>query len=117
MTIPELPDVLAGNISDAIWEDAPEFGGAAWRVGRSPDGRSAIFASRESGAFTFTFPFSEFLVVTRGSATVIPVGGEKLVLAAGDFLYCRQGTTADFEMSSDYEQVAFVHSHIQPIEI
>lgn len=117
MTIPDLPDVFAGSIADALWEDAPEFGGAAWRAGRSPDGRSAVFASRESGAVAFTFPFNEFLVVTGGNATVRPVGGQELRLAAGDFLYCREGATVDFEMSDDYEQVAFVYSDTNTIEI
>ncbi len=58
----------------------------------------------------FTYPFDEFAFVLKGSAKVDVHGGESFSIGAGDILYVEEGTTIDFEMSDDFEDITMLVS-------
>jgi uncharacterized cupin superfamily protein len=100
--------VARGKLSELNWVALPEFGGAEAILYRSPDGKRVAAAFRESGKATFTYPFDEFLYVTSGSVKVRVHGGETFELATGDVAYFLEGTTVDFDFSSDFSDVTML---------
>lgn len=117
MTLSNYPTVFKSNMSEANWVDAPDFGGAMWVAHRSLDGRRAIVAARESGTMTYTYPFSEFYVVLKGSATVTPHGDDAFELAVGDFGFFPEGSTSDWDMRDDFTLLAILDSSNLPIDL
>jgi len=93
------------KLSDLHWVELPEFGGEEAIIYRSPDGKRVAAAFHESGKATFTYPFDEFVVVTSGSVTVRVRGGELFTLSRGDVGYFREGTTVDFNFSTDFSDI------------
>lgn len=97
-----------GPLSSFKWEALPEFGGSEAIIYRSPDGRRVAAAFRESGAFTFKYPFDEFLIVTSGSAKFSIEGGASFELKTGDVAYLREGTVAHIELSDDFSDITML---------
>ncbi|NKB39040.1 MAG: DUF861 domain-containing protein [Gammaproteobacteria bacterium] len=104
------PKALKFNMKEARWEMTPEFGGGEHVFYRSADKSRAVVAFKETGKHTFTYPFDEFAFVLKGSAKVDVHGGEKFTLTAGDILYVEEGTTIDFEMDDEFEDITMLVS-------
>ena len=104
------PKALRFNMSEVDWELTPEFGGGEHIFYRSADETRAVVAFKEAGKHTFTYPFDEFAFVLKGSARVAVHGGEIFSISAGDILYVEEGTTIDFEMSEDFEDITMLVS-------
>jgi uncharacterized cupin superfamily protein len=106
--VPTVPQTPHGPLSSFIWEALPEFGGSQAIIYRSPDGRRVAAAFQESGSFTFTYPFDEFLIVTSGSAKFRIEGGASFELKTGDVAYLREGTVAHIELSDDFSDITML---------
>lgn len=104
------PKAMKFNMKEANWELTPEFGGGEHVFYRSADKTRAVVAFKESGKHTFTYPFDEFAFVLKGSAKADIHGGETILLQAGDILYVEEGTTIDFEMDDDFEDITMLVS-------
>lgn len=104
------PRALRYNMKDVDWEMTPEFGGGEHIFYRSADKTRAVVAFKEAGKHTFTYPFDEFAFVLKGSARVAVHGGETFSIGVGDILYVEEGTTIDFEMSDDFEDITMLVS-------
>lgn len=102
--------VVHGSFSDLQWQPLPEFGGEEAIIYRSQDGTRVAAAFRESGRHAFTYPFDEFLYVTRGSVVVHVEGGNTFTLSAGDYAYFQTGTRVEFEFSDDFEDLTMLMS-------
>ena len=99
-----------GPLSSFDWVALPEFGGEETIIYRSPDGRRVAAAFRESGSYTFTYPFDEFLVVTAGTGRFKVHGGPSVELKAGEVAYFREGMTVDLELSKDFADITMLVS-------
>lgn len=104
VTLPRL------NVRDADYQPMPAYGGSQVVLYRSPDGRRIAGSFKESGKHTLTMGYDEFLFVIAGRAQITVNGGEPNHLGPGDTCYLRQGWTVDFEMSSDFHDVAVLIS-------
>lgn len=94
-----------GALADLVWTPLPEFGGAESVIYRSPDGKRVVAAFRESGDYTFEYPFDEFLIVTSGTGTFRVEGGPTLELKRGDYAYFRKGMKVHMTLSADFSDV------------
>ncbi len=94
-----------GALSELVWTPLPEFGGAESVIYRSPDGKRVVAAFRESGDYTFEYPFDEFLIVTSGTGTFRVEGGPTLELKRGDYAYFRKGMKVHMTLSADFADV------------
>ncbi len=103
-----------GPLESFDWVALPEFGGEEAIIYRSADGTRVAAAFRESGSYTFTYPFDEFLVVTSGTATFAVQGGDTFVLQKGDVAYFEEGTTVHMTLSEDFSDVTMLIGH-QPV--
>jgi uncharacterized cupin superfamily protein len=102
--------VVHGSIAQLQWRPLPEFGGAEAIIYRSPDGTRVAAAFRESGEHEFTYPFDEFVYVTRGSVTVRVEDRPAFTLRAGDYAYFTTGTQVRFSFSEDFEDITMLVS-------
>jgi uncharacterized cupin superfamily protein len=102
--------VYHSSVKNLSWVSLPEFGGAQAIIYRSPDKKRIVAAFRESLSQTFTFTFDEFVYVTAGSCKMKIHGGPTLSLVKGDVAYVHEGTTADLEFSSDFEDIGVLTS-------
>jgi uncharacterized cupin superfamily protein len=102
--------VYHSSVKNLNWVALPEFGGAQAIIYRSRDGKRIVAAFRESLSQTFTFTFDEFVHVTSGSCKMTIHGGPTLSLVKGDVAYVHEGTTADLEFSSDFEDIGVLTS-------
>jgi uncharacterized cupin superfamily protein len=102
--------VYHSSVKNLNWVALPEFGGAQAIIYRSPDKKRIVAAFRESLSQTFRFTFDEFVYVTAGSCKMKIHGGATLSLVKGDVAYVHEGTTADLEFSSDFEDIGVLTS-------
>ncbi|KAH6628980.1 hypothetical protein C7974DRAFT_393571 [Boeremia exigua] len=84
----------------------PMYSGSKSVYYRSKDNKVVIGAIRETGSDTLTWPEDEFLFVTEGWIKWKVHGGDEFTLRKGDVMVIKKGQTFDFEMSSDFANIA-----------
>ncbi len=97
-----------GAFEDYAWTRLPQFGGSEAIIYRSPDGRRVAAAFKESGRFTFTYPFDEFLVVNSGRGEFSVEGGPAFVLTKGQTAYFREGMVVHMHLSRDFSDLTML---------
>lgn len=102
------------NVHTSDFEPFPRMNGTKRVLYHSPDGTRLAASFTESGRHTMTMPFDEFAYVVRGTAVVTVLGGETYEFGAGDAFYLLKGMTVDFELSDDFQDIAFLVSE-EPI--
>jgi uncharacterized cupin superfamily protein len=98
------------NVHNPHWKPLPEYGGHKAILYESDDGSRVAATFRESGKFTFEYPFDELVYVVEGSLTATVHGGETIDLVKGDVAYFREGMIVDFDMSADFQDVTCLMS-------
>lgn len=97
-----------GPVDKFKWVALPEFGGSEAIIYRSPDGKRVAAAFRESGTFSFRYPFDELLIVTSGTATFRVRGGPTFALKKGEIAYFREGLVVDMTLSKDFSDITML---------